>query len=872
MNLSSKSGWLQGCATITRLSEDGQILAQVESRNLIPNKSLRDFLGGGQIWGGLRVFISNSTAIPAKSNSTVTGILGTGFLVGQGNPTIVRFTATSPTYYEYHSRFTFIGEPRAFSTVGLHYPQGLSYPAFGNISSALPTGDFRYYEPLTDSNVRAYLRLDQEVIQGESEYIDVVYRVMWVNDLPGAELIGGGEPLYEFAEFGIAHFTRGLRWDRMGVSPLRKLADPKKFHRLYIGPEDQLGGNPTGTLYGPLYKQKRIRSLALNHDIGKVLNAVLHGEGYYSTCMGQGAFPGGPSQPVYNLGPTAPSPFFDPLYVGSSTGKVEASPTWATTTFWPDQYRVRIVSGGGLGTSTYYLEHRKFLRLDPTSWKEMGIPNLYRHWHAPEDFPPFPGAHGWRQTDHNIIRASATAIVQWDLTGITWLDLFTGEYKSWDGVTPAGVDYGTLPVTNISQVALDGPLAYIGCRETGLWRVNLANVGAVTQLSSHPCHGVDVDSSGRVWALVVAGTQIAIIDSTNYGNLRPFTSSRMPSPGLVGAVAGLRVNRANLSGEMAIHFHDPAPNSTNRSRLLWWSPSSPSGATTDGPFWDTSSQDIWRLKAHPNLGCWIVGTDRTYRRANYGQGSWAWERFYYQGQTWVNFDEDGNLITWAQPGFYDSTRPMKITPDGVVSFEAATGPYTESNGATTHLVNGVFINGDKLTVMGEAFTPYGWNGSSWVRGSTTARATHSGYINLPLGGAIRFTTGTFTAGDRFLVRYCEGLLKDNSVTAQLTHTFYAKNVQSGASFGALTVPGAAPYVLNIPARVNDPNWLTFDYSDLDTTEIILGGNRIPTNLIRVDGGLPPIGGVSIDPDDGVMTFNAANAGQSVTGTYTYIRE
>lgn len=101
--------------------------------------------------------------------------------------------------------------------------------------------------------------------------------------------------------------------------------------------------------------------------------------------------------------------------------------------------------------------------------------------------------------------------------------------------------------------------------------------------------------------------------------------------------------------------------------------------------------------------------------------------------------------------------------------------------------------GGALAYLGQ--TNYGWNGSSWVAGNNTPKATHSTAQALDEGLTLQFVDGTsgasFVASEFYNFAVCEGTLKDNATTNTLEDNFYYKKAyvnSTDISAGTIPVP------------------------------------------------------------------------------------
>ncbi len=118
---------------------------------------------------------------------------------------------------------------------------------------------------------------------------------------------------------------------------------------------------------------------------------------------------------------------------------------------------------------------------------------------------------------------------------------------------------------------------------------------------------------------------------------------------------------------------------------------------------------------------------------------------------------------------------------------------------------------------------YGWNGTSWVLGSTGTATTSTVPQLLDHGVSIAFTDGTpstqsFVAGDYFTFFACEGIMKDNASSLSFTTVQYLKTPMYGQTDMPATISG--PY-----AAVTVPTVQT-SYTQLAPGVTVNGSNQV----------------------------------------------
>ena len=109
------------------------------------------------------------------------------------------------------------------------------------------------------------------------------------------------------------------------------------------------------------------------------------------------------------------------------------------------------------------------------------------------------------------------------------------------------------------------------------------------------------------------------------------------------------------------------------------------------------------------------------------------------------------------------------------------------------------------------------------------------------------------------------MLKDTATELTVDYYFYSRACRFDEPFpGSLTVPATAPYTVSYPATV-DPNWRLALNNVVNHFSINLDGTPVATILLS---GTPGPNEVVVGQQQ--MTFNAADAGKTITGSYSWI--
>lgn len=538
---------IEGSAEIRVVdSRTNEIKQVIKQTNIITNQGLLELLGPGvaPVGADRRISISTQTTTPDRKKNILTGIIATGYIPsGVASPTL--FIEHEPPFGQIQNRIDYINVVRTFNSVGLTDRSSSNNEA--NVShSAL-----------------AYLLLDTPCTQGEFDFIDIFYRIQFLNTngqgiiVPEARLdfcrSFFGQGFYDSYIAGI--FYRGVptfSFLHLWTSPCNS---PKDLYTHL--------GNGREIVY--LFDQKQIPnyfkyvfkfSRALDDSVGQIFNAMLQGCGPDRIPYSVSNFlkkPRAPFQNLFTHSSAATKPFFDSLNLASGSGKVLLDGDW--TGKWPEMYKISIVNSGATGTATYKWSVRKHLGFEGNTYTDIPfIDNLF----TTHRLIPAPGRHGWKKEDFDVHRFSDTEICQYDETGVSLVDIWTGDYINWDSTTTPA-----LPVTMVRQCAVDtvNKKIYIGCRQTGLWVID-----SETNTISHPvlekCYGIDVGLNN----IAIGAFEGKIATSENWSTALPFTYTGI-SDNNWNRVYYLKADPEHPEGIFAIVC---SVGTTNNRQLVWY--------------------------------------------------------------------------------------------------------------------------------------------------------------------------------------------------------------------------------------------------------------------------------------------------------------
>ena len=850
---------IEGNVEIRRVNAiTGEIVEVIKQKNLIPANSLlgvlswnaspdNSYANVGPMFFNRRISISTSTATPTILNSTLTNIIATGYIPSgvtspTWNPNI------DPPFGQIQNRIDFTGTARTFNSVGL--------TDLGNNNNQANLSTTTY----------AYLKLDTVCTQGATEFLDIFYRIQFSN--AGGQGLLTDDARYDFGKkmFIASGFTNpgSFPMSFAYVSPFSKSLTSyeglfsESSANLYSRAVDGFGnsfvtGWTGGAVINNHYKMKYVASHNRDTYVGYIYNSILQGVSEtlrkaYS--ISKYDYPQEPFQTGFWHSSTAPTPFFDASFAGSSNGIPTLAGTW--TGKLPELFKLTITNTGAVGVATYKLSVRKHLGFSGSNYTDLTIGTPFRN----PNTPAHPRHHGWRKENNDLLRWSNTQIVQYDDTGVTLLDIFDGAFTTWDSAsTPV------LGATQIRQVAVDptNNLIYVACRNNGLYIINVTANTVTLQLNS-PCYGVDVGRNGRTFALVSGG----LYSSNNWAVPETFTFTGI-SDGNWSRVYFLKADPENVNDQIAIVAENAA--NTNR-RIVWWQPSTPTAVlgyegtqikrypasldvSNTGSFWAAQASRFTFASTIRTALSWIIPSE-TFTHTLWGNDN------YYK----VDFF-NGNLIT--------NDRLVSSANASVVTYTALGTTPT-----ILHLDSGITLYTSMRQLFTDnvySWTDYGWNGSAWVAGNANSKTTHAGAEALVNGITVAFANGAnpphFTATNYFTQGICYGLWKDNATSLDYSSAWYSIPVIFDQPVN-LTIPATAPYTLTLTDATTASTFIRIETDTPQLHKFTING--VAVTQIYTNGAAPAPGEISMaSSGNGVLTFNSADASKTLSGTYTWLR-
>lgn len=747
-------------------SRSGVVKQIIKQNNIVPNATYSSLLHWnnaqpvvpGNVFGNQRISISTQTTEPSINNATVNNIIATGYIPsGVTSPT---FNDTAqPVFGQIQNRIDYTGTSRSFTTVAL---TSLSSATQSNLSA----------------NAAAYLKLDTVCVQGEYDFLDIFYRVQFLNtDSVGfyhpRTLLDFGYMCFGFFSYSYggspvpysAAFDMGSVWTTLCQMP----ATSHPYLALYYGEDVGLNrstnypSNPnwSAKIINSHYKVKPSKSFGLTDAVGVIFNMMLQGKtrndtGVYTFSPFQ--FGSNPFQNLFGHSSTATVPFFDSLKLPSGNGKVILGGNW--TSLIPELYKITITTSGATGIATYKWSVRKHLGFNGNTYTDLAVRCPYRN----PTMPAAIGMHGWRDENNDVLRYSNTQIIQYDDTGVTLLDLFNGRFSNFDSITTPA-----LTATQIRQCATDGNKIYVGCRATGLWVIDVAT-NTITHPFTNPCYGVDVGRNGIAFAMMGGG----LYRSSDWSTPLSFTIAGITDNNW-NKVYFLKVDPEHQDDRLAIVMQ---PSTTSNRRVVWWSVST--GVALAG--YEGSSLKPWAsaLDVSDTGSFWVAGN---VGKLNYGVST--------VNTLGVNLATTSlNHSIWGSDQYFKVAfyKNFLIGIDRIVNSNGTVVNSYTSFGSKTfilHLDGGIVLTNRE---MRQLFTDnqycwdnYGWNGTNWVLNETGSKSTHTSEQSLANGINVKFQDGSnaphFTATDYYTQSLNYGLLKDNATTIYYESAWYSKLVK-----------------------------------------------------------------------------------------------
>jgi hypothetical protein len=602
--------------------------------------------------------------------------------------------------------------------------------------------------------------------------------------------------------------------------------------------------------------------IARNRDnyLGFMINAMTQGisnTGDRAYALTQYKYDKEPFQTGFKKTALSVLPFFDAGNIAASQGRIILGGTWDKKI--PEIYKVTFTASGTTGVATYRFSVLKHTGFVGNTYTPRDQQTLYR---VP-GYKYVSNLHGWREEDFDVHRLSNTEVVQFDTDGVSVVDIFDGQYKTWDAdSTPS------ITVSQIRQVAVDttNRLIYVADRITGLWIIDI-DANTVNNQFTQPCYGVDVGRNNIAVALIDGG----LYRSSDWGTPAIFTFVGI-SDSNWQRVRFLKADPEHTNDRIAI----VADNGSGVNRVVWYQFSN--NTATLG-YQDASVRSYAASLDVSDTGSfWVIfranqGNILTFASATPGTSLSTYFRT-------INHSIWGNT-TYNKVSFYGDRYLGRNTL--INSATTVIASYTKlGNGFDTnvsfvlHLEGGVVLASNLFNSFGGLVVQlfpsisevsYGWDGTNWVVGNTNSKTTHLAAETLLNGLTIRFEDGAtaphFINTEIFTQSVNYGLLKDNATSIDIRTAWYSKAIHNDT-----IAPTTIATTVTLPANSNP----VFRKVDTDTNSphrIFIDGTLVTT--LWLNGTAPAPGEASFPAlGSAVLSFNVADTGKILTGNYVWI--
>jgi hypothetical protein len=839
----------KGIVSITISDSSGNTKSEIIEENLIPDNSWLGILGNNAVRGYFNrsISIATDSTDPIASVSVVGGVIGTCTPV---SPTPVWVESSDPPFGTITGRISPTGVTRTFNSVAL---------------TGLASGDT---QSIASTTAFARLLLSIPCTQTATDFVNITYTIQFLDNIGDGFLSKNlnrydlGRALFNAGNYNIGNLASGF-------------CNPK-YDSIEAPYQIFVLGQSNSNIPSTFWTSSGVSSLNYkwnyqvvrdrNSYLGIIINAMTQGisnSGNRAYVLTKYQYDKEPFQTGFKKTSLSVLPFFDPGNIASSQGRIVIGGTWDKKI--PEIYKITFTASGAVGTSTYRFSVLKHTGFDGNTYTHRGQQTLYRT----PGFQYISNLHGWRDEDFDVHQLSNTEVVQFDTDGVSVVDIFDGSGRSWDNTSTPSIT-----VSQIRQIAVDSTnrLIYVADRVTGLWIINI-DANTVNNQFTQPCYGVDVGRNNVAVTLINGGLH----RSTDWGTPASFTFAGI-TDGNWQRVRFLKADPSHTNDRIAII----ADNGSGTNRVVWYQFSD--NTSTLG-YQDASVRSyaasldvsdtghhwvIYRGSGSANrltYGSATLGTGYTANRRTLTHSVWGSEAF-----SKVTFFRDNYVAGGALAGGSD-----------VASYPSFT--FTDDFGTPNqtalalHLEGGVFLADKSGTRLGNiagyvaqilpsiAEVSYGWNGSNWVVGNTSSKATHLSADTLLNGLTIRFENGAnpphFVNTEVFTQSINYGLLKDNATSIEIRTAWYSKTIHNDTISATpitatVTLPAASsPVFRRVDTDVNSPHRIFID--GVLVTKLWLNG-ELPA---PTEASFPSSGAAT-------LSFNTADLGKTLTGSYLWL--
>lgn len=801
---------------------------------------------------GNNIIISADDAISTKDFSRVWDPIFGFVPVGATSPQIFSATETTPLYVQWTNRFNAptAGTSRTINTVGL------------------TSATIAQHSTVECS---AYVKLTAPCIQTDTQLLDVTYRMQFTRDANICEGINTDPRVLYNQVYYMTMTTTTTSYSFPSAilhSPMRAAYTPESGKYGYMYGHDvsspALGlFTGTGTTVTnnydyidssayPLFKRYIVGTADTSGGVGRI-----YGSEYYrtATSMHQSwkniiAPTGSNIQPIHSHAsstfslPTA-HPFLDSL-PSTGTGSVIGGGTW-TRPDYPEEYLIKMTTAGGSGVASYQFWKRNHFGFAGTTYgNRTGVfpwltaVNYGETPSSPIPHPPGMGTHGvlnhrfaeWSSQSGSgsiIVAVNFTEVAKADATGVTIINLSTGEYTNFDATTAP-----TLPVTGLQQISVNKTTGdiWVACAQTGLWKISADRL-TVTHITvaghgvpSDQSYGVDVGRLDSIWAVFNGGIASSFDDGATWTTYNPSTPTAFSFTGITdgnwNTVRYLKVDPSHPDDQLALirNYYTSVLQST---AVVWWSRGNPTttAIVTTNEVMNSARLSPHTLDVSDEDNFWVATlcghtSQFQLRRLAYGTTSaTAFGPGSYIGGIAFEKGPGGETCCIIIAGAGASTTaalynkigtaviPSVLVDSGEDYFGyyylnhllyLGKGIFTAVNHRSSHFGQTIAVIPDTRDSLTGPFSyliweKYGWNGSGWERDHPGSKITHTVQEELLNGVTISFTDGvtgtSFIANDYYTFGVCDGILKDNSIAYTTRSSFYIAPMKKGTTFNGV---------------------------------------------------------------------------------------
>ena len=860
-------------AHMDNVKREYNVTNQIQNRfyeEVLNNYYEDSFFRGTNYWNQKKVFISSESNLIARTDNQVDNVLAIAGSSPNYRDIFPVLKSADPPYIEIRNRIDFTGSSRSFNSIGLT-----------SAGSNNDTGG-------TTESAYTHLVLSSTVTQAENENLDFFYRIVFNWDNSANTVLAG-------------HYDLALAWFNYYSSIENKCSfsiaqkPSQKYFLLSQKTSREFDfENETKQALNSLYKFRQEQSFSNGSFTGMAMKTIALGEAY-SLNNGNNTWTNGDPNTAISFQNTLPSyslignifghnsdsnkPFYDSNHLAS--GSKQPVLSGSKSALIPELWRLDITSSGDLGVAEYKLAKRKFISFSGNNYNPHS--SLMPFLNATED--TFEDAH--YEHNNNLImfkneRISEQKFAFWDGSGVTILNLFSGNYSNHD-----------LGDVQQCYYRKSNNSLYVACRDTGLYQIDLTN-DTTSNLNSNQCYGV-TEANSKIYAIFEG--RLANEDDFSAG--RSFSISEITNDWSI--VKGIKGNNDHSDFRLAIVL--------DKEYFYFWSETLTGGQKANASY--TPNIRLTEINSVPAYSgdIWVFNeiNDNYMETFKFGD-SGSTDSFLNQnfrvaptpfiGDRFVIRSENNAYISEIESS--GSINQIQIANNNSSNNEEyinlGQGSLLEKDDNDTYftLYNHISNqwNGEHLNPL--VWETYGWDGSNWIKedwqwDSTNktwiepstygGKPTHTDVQPLVEGIDIKWeeldssNPKDFVEGDYYTTTIYEGMVKDNVTSFDVAWNIYVKPTSNSDLND--TIPSSSPhelYVAESPSgSASDPNWIGLDDDKPKYSHSIsIEGYAGEAELLSSSAGAPGANQVRFN-QSGLLEFSSDDAGKNVTGTYLWIQ-